>query len=117
MGRYKAEAVVMRNMERLTILFKDEETIWAFPNDGSTNVVFHRWFESRWCYGQWSAFRNILWRRPDLDIYDCYDLAQKYNIATMGTARLPNIKGKKLKLKFERRKPWERGSQTATKTG
>ena len=110
MGRYKAEAVIMRNMERLTILFKDEETIWAFPKSGSAHIIFHRWFQSRWTYARWSAFRNILWRRRDLDLRDVLKLADEYNITIMGTARLPNIEGRPLKLKFERRKPWERYS-------
>lgn len=107
MGRYKAEAVIMRDMERLTIIFKDEETIWAFPKGSKTNVVFHRWWESRWNYGTWSAFRESLMQKRDLDIWDCFSFADRFNISRMGTARAPTINGK-LKLKFERRKPWER---------
>lgn len=106
----------MRNMERLTILFKDDETIWAFPNEGHRQIIFHRWFESRWNYGRWGAFREHLYRRRDLDIWDCLELADKLNISSHATARLPDIKGRPLKLKIERRKPWERYSQDATKT-
>lgn len=115
MGRYKAEAVVIKDMKELTIVFKDVETIWAFPKEGRTNIIFHRWFESRWNYGQWGAFRESLLRMRNLNIWDCYQLAKRYHISTHGTARLPNIEGRPVKLKIERRKPWERQGASSRK--
>lgn len=118
MGRYKAEAVIMRDMERLTIIFKDEETIWVIPKDDPRHVIFHRWFQSRWHeYGQWASFSYALRLSRALNIWQCLTLADKYNIATHTTKRLPSTDGRPLKLKFERRRPWERSSQNATRTG
>lgn len=104
MGQFKAkQGVIMRDMERLTIIFKDRETIWVLPKDGSTNVIFHRWWAPIGSYkAGWGQFRRLLYREKKLDIATCYRLAHRYGIQSMGTTRAPTIKGP-IKLKIHRK--------------
>lgn len=105
MGRFKAEAVILRDLDDLTILFKDRETIYIFPKESSTNIIFHRWFAPKGSYtAGWQDFRRALWRNAKLDVPTIYRLGIKYGIQTMGTHRAPNIEGKKLKIIYERRR-------------
>lgn len=104
MGRFKAKAIVMRDMESLTILFKDKETIWVFPKHASTNIIFHRWWMPKGSYGAgWQDFRRAMFRNAQLDVATCYRLCAKYRVQSMGTARAPDITGKTVKLSIKRR--------------
>lgn len=99
MGRFKAEAIIVREMERLTIIFKDKETIWVLPKTMSVNIIFNRWWTPRGSYGAgWQDFRRKLYRRKRLDIPTIYALAVKHNIQSMGTVRAPNLGDSKIKV-------------------
>lgn len=100
MGRFKADAIVIRKVERLTIIFKDHETIWVLPDNASHNIIFHRWFAPRGSYGSgWQDFRRKMFRNKRIDLPTCYRLAAKHDVQSVGTARSPNLEGKRIKQK------------------
>lgn len=99
MGRFKAEAIIVKDMERLTIIFKDKETIWVLPKTMNINIIFNRWWTPLGSYtAGWQDFRRKLYRNKKLDVPTIYALARKHEIQSMGTIREPNLGDKKIKV-------------------
>lgn len=91
MGRYKQRGVIIRDFEDVTIVIENRDTIWALPKRASTNVIFHRWFGPLNTWQNWRRFRQRIWANRNLTLYDCYRLANKWEIAMVGTLRRPEI--------------------------
>ncbi len=98
MGRWRAEAVIIRRMPEVTITFFDRETIYAFPKGYANGTIFHRWYAPRGSYGRgWEQFRRKLLRYKHLDLAKCHELADEHGILYIGTDRTPKLKQKKVK--------------------
>ena len=90
MGRFKAEAVLIRKVDRLEIVFLNRETIYV--SDGLNWHIFHRWFAPRGSYtGGWSQFRHALLYRKSLNITDCYRLASMAEIQSQIARKGPDL--------------------------
>lgn len=95
MGRFKAEAILVRELEELTIIFYDKESIYVYPKKEKWGTIFNRWGVFQ--YGDWQDFRRRLMRKKHLDLRGCYELALKYEILAVSTARRLNLEGKKVR--------------------
>ena len=97
MGRpFANNRPLLREMETITIIVKDRETIWILPKKKYTpNIIFHRWFKpALGTYKQWYIFRKALLNYKRLNVEIIYKLAKRYDIQSTGTVRSPTWKGK-----------------------
>lgn len=103
MPRFRAEAITIRELESVTIIFKDHETIWVLPKNSTTNIIFHRWWSPRGSYTDgWQDFRRKMFRNKQIDLMTCYRLAAKHHIQSVGTQRQPHLdESKKIHIRKE----------------
>lgn len=117
MGRpFANDRPLLREMESITIIIKDRETIWILPKQKHTpNIIFHRWFKpALGTYKQWYIFRKALLNYKRLNVEIIYKLARRYQIQSTGTARTPTFKGKPIEKYAITIKPKE-GSKNGRK--
>lgn len=100
MGRFRAEAVLIRRLTDVVIVFYDRETIYVTPRGNARRALFHRWYAPRGSYqASWGPFRRQLLRQKRLDISRCYELANKYGVLYVSTDNAPKLSGKKVKYR------------------
>lgn len=100
MGRFRAEAVLIRRTREVVITFYDKETIYVAPRGYANMTVFHRWFAPRGSYqSNWAPFRRQLLRQKHLNIAKCCELANRYGVLYIGTVRAPSLKEKNVKYR------------------
>lgn len=94
MGRFRAEAVTIRRVDDLTIVFYDHKNI--FIKDGRNGwTVFHRWYAPLGSYnGGWRQFRHLLLYERNITFNHCYRLAFRYDIQHMANVDGPNLDNK-----------------------
>lgn len=99
MGRFRANAITIREVNGLSIVFYDSQSIYVMGKDGYA-VVFHRWWAPRGSYGHgtnWSAFRRGLMETKHINLAYCYELAATWEIQFTAARGWPNLEGKKVK--------------------
>lgn len=98
-GRYAAEAIIIRELPELTIIFLNKETICVFPKKGS-GTQFHRWFAEKGTYQNgWKLFRQFLLVEKHLTYLHCFELAARYSIDSVSARSFPDLTGKLVKYK------------------
>lgn len=93
MGRFKAKAVIVKEVRRtgLTIILYDRETIYVHDNKHGW-AVFHRWFAPLGSYGRgWRQFRHLLEYEKNIDFNHCYRLAFRHGIASQKVKKGPDL--------------------------
>lgn len=99
MGRFKANGIIVRKMDGLTIVFYDKYSIYAYPDRGF-GCVFHRWGSTKGDYmNNWNPFRRKLMRYKHLDINKCCSLASYHQILIKSTDRKLNLENKTVILR------------------
>lgn len=90
---------ILREMETITIIVKDRETIWIMPKQAHTpNIIFHRWFKpALGTYRQWYIFRKALLNYKRLNVEIVTKLARRYDIQSTGTVRDPTWHGEPIR--------------------
>ncbi len=99
MGRFRADKIIIREDNGLSIIFYDAQSIYVMKDDGY-GVVFHRWWAPRGSYGHgtnWSAFRKGLMESKRISLSYCYELASKWDIQFMAARGWPNLTGRRIK--------------------
>lgn len=114
---FKADGVIVRELERLTICFKDKESIWVMDERGKW-FIFHRWFAPLGSYTgrrggepsavRWKDFRRKMLRtrfksgggspgkRDPIDIAYCFKVANRFGVLSTSTHRTLDLKGRKV---------------------
>lgn len=96
MGRFKAEATIVRELGEITIIFYDSQSIYVFDKTGH-GVIFHRWFAPRGSYGTyWRDFRRRMLRRKNLTMVRCHEIAAEYDIQSVCATYRPKLDGRKI---------------------
>lgn len=91
MGRFRAEAVIVKRVNDLTIIFYDKENIYI-KDANHEWTVFHRWFAPRGSYmGGWKQFRNLLLYEKRITFDHCYRLAFRWDIQSRANVRPPDL--------------------------
>ena len=91
MGRFKAQAVIIKRVDDLTIIFYDKENIYIKDNSHGW-TVFHRWFAPRGSYGGgWKQFRHLLLYEKNITFAHCYRLAFRWDIQSQANVREPDL--------------------------
>lgn len=97
---YKANAVIIREVNGLKIVFYDHETIYVRDADGRW-FVFHRWFTPRGSYNaNWRPFRYKLLYQKNLTINRCYQLAFQHDIIGQSSGGVPDLSKFKVEVRF-----------------
>lgn len=109
---FKAEGVIVRRLDNLTIIFRDAESIWV--EDSQQTLIFHRWFAPRgsyhgWANGKrtevrWGDFRRKMMRNRYSDSFshqpmqmrDCCQLAARCGVLIARTHRKLDLTGRKV---------------------
>lgn len=96
MGRFRAEAITIKKIGTLKIIFYDSERIYIKDNKHDW-ALFHRWGMPRGSYRRsWGRFREALWKGTNLDYIECYRMAFRYEIGSM-VGYKPNLADKKVR--------------------
>lgn len=99
---FRADAILVRKLEHLTIIFYDSYTIYVYPDNGNIGSIFNRWDASRGSYvNGWKDFRRRLLRKKNLTVANCYEMAIKYGVVGNGTLRKLDLSGKKVRTIYE----------------
>lgn len=102
MGRFKADAILVRELPELTIIFYDRQSIYIYPKNQKFGSIFNLWFSHRGAYTEgWQDFRRRLMRKKHLTPTQCYELAIKYGVVGIGTDRRIDLTGKKVRIVYE----------------
>lgn len=100
MGRFKAEAVIIRRVNDLTIVFYDKYRIYV-KDDKHGWTVFHRWFAPRGSYMRgWRQFRNLLLYVKNIDYNHCYKVAFRWDIQSLAGVEKPDLSKFKIVERF-----------------
>lgn len=100
MGRFKAEAVIIRRVNDLTIVFYDKHRIYV-KDDKHGWTVFHRWFAPRGSYLKgWSQFRHRLLYNKQITFTHCYRLAFRWDIQSRANVDKPDLSKAKIVERF-----------------
>ena len=97
---YKAEAVIIREVNGIKIVFYNKESIYV---RGARDewVIFHRWFAPRGSYNSsWRGFRNKLLYQKRIDLRHCYHLAFQHDITIQMARKAPDLSKFKVKEIF-----------------
>lgn len=95
MGRFRAEAIRIKKVGELTIVFYDAKRIYVQKKNGNW-TLFHRWGAPRGFYGSsWKYFRKLLMREKTITFEHCYRLAFRYDIGFLANVEAPDLEGKK----------------------
>lgn len=93
MGRFRAEAIRVKKVGDLTIVFYDEKRIYIQKNGNWT--LFHRWGAPLGFYGRsWKHFRKLLIRETTITYEHCFHLAFRYDIGFLSNVDAPDLEGK-----------------------
>lgn len=99
MGRFKANGIIVRKMDGLTIVFYDKYSIYAYPDKGF-GCVFHRWGAPRGSERNWSRFRDKLLRYKNLNIMICCRIASQHDsVLVKSGVRKLNLENKTVILR------------------
>lgn len=89
-----------RYVNSLTIYFSSKDSI--FVTDGKIVIVLERWFDiKRGFYaGSWKPLVEVLSKKKSLTtVYEVWELARYYGVASHQTFRFPEIKPGTIKVK------------------
>lgn len=96
MGRFRAEAIVIKRVDDLTIVFYDKERIYI-KDKAHEWALFHRYYSQLGFYGKcWKPFRRLLMAEKRITFNHCYRLAFKYDIQSMANVGPPKLEGKQV---------------------
>lgn len=82
----------VRYVNGLTLYYAQKDSI--FITDGRMTIVLERWFDGLNTYGRrWKPMTDVLFRNKSLrTIYDCWNVAERYDICRHTSYRFPTIK-------------------------
>lgn len=95
-GKFRAKAIVVRQVNDIEIVFYNHESIYVKSQAGVW-VVFHRWEAGLGSYQNWRNFRTMLFYEKYIDFQHCHRLAFRYDIPSQ-VSRAPDIKGKSIEI-------------------
>lgn len=97
---FKADAVIIREVNGLKIVFYDKESIYVRDADGRW-VVFHRWFTPRGTYNaDWRPFRYKMLYQKNLTLNRCYQIAFQHDIVVQSSGGVPDLSKSKIQVRF-----------------
>lgn len=97
---YKADAVVVREVNGIKIVFYNSETIYVQDENGNW-TIFHRWFTPRGSYNSiWRPFRYKLFTQKKIDFAHCCRLAFQHDIASQRAKNPPDLSKVKVQVRF-----------------
>ncbi len=104
MRYFKAEAVIIKRVNNVEIIFWSKEEIYVRNTTTNQWTLFHRYFAPKGSYtGGWSQFRHLLLYEWDhLDYNHCYRIAFRWNILSQKVSKGPDITKVKVVERFRK---------------
>lgn len=99
MGKFKAERIIIRELETIDIIFWQANSIYVFYKNTNQGAVFHNWFEHGRYVTNWEPFRCKLLRYQNLTMAKCYELAAYHEVDHSGMGRGLKLDGKSVELR------------------
>ena len=93
MKHFRAEAVIIKRVNNVEIIFWNKEEIYVRNTDTNQWTLFHRYFAPKGSYtGGWSQFRHLLlYEWAHLDYNHAYRLAFRWGILSQNVGKGPDI--------------------------
>lgn len=105
MRHFRAEAVIIKKVNDIEIIFLDRERIYVKDCKNGRWTLFHRFYAPY--YKGWAQFRHLLlyeWR--NLDYNHCCRLAFRWDVKSQTVSSGPSLKNiKTVERKKDDRKP------------
>ena len=82
----------IRFVNGLTVYYSQKDSIYV--TDGKMTIVIERWFDGLNTYRErWKPMTDVLFRNKSLaTIYDCWRVAERYNVCRHMGRRFPEVK-------------------------
>lgn len=82
----------VREINGLTIVFWEKDTIYIKDEKYPTPIIANRWYAPKGFYGKcWNPFQTELKNREDLnDIFDIISVANTYDIGIITANKMPD---------------------------
>jgi hypothetical protein len=102
MGRFRADAVLVRDLKEVTVIFWDCRSIYVYDKKTGYGIVFNRWFDEWGSYtAYWKDFRRKMLRWKNLSLLKCCELAARYDIVVNRTHRKLDLSKVKTRIIHE----------------
>lgn len=95
-GRFRAEQIRVRQLDKCTIVFWDARTIYVCVENG-ISVAFHRWWAPRGSFAAWHNFYMRMLKNKNLTLTKCYGLAIKHDVVGQVIKGEIDLDGKEVK--------------------
>lgn len=97
MGRFRAEKIIVRDINNIRIVFYDRESIYVRDNMNNRWTVFHRWLAPKGSYNNgWRQFRHLLLYEKRITFNHCYRLAFRFDIPSQFVYDEPDLSEHKI---------------------
>ncbi len=102
MGRFKQKYIIIRQFEKLSIVFWDAHSIYVFPNGFEKfGYVFHNWYAPIGSYSSgWRQFRLQLLRSKAPDFNYCCRMAGRYEVLSSGHVGVLDFNKKLIEIRY-----------------
>lgn len=96
-GRYRAKAIIVRQINNIEIVFYDSKSIYVKSEYGVW-IVFHRWFAGAGSYIKgWKQFRHLLMYVDSVDFAYCHRKAFQLDVPSQ-VSKKPELEGKTVEI-------------------
>lgn len=103
MAKYEAERIIIKVFPRLTLVFADAKSIYAFPEADTRYYVFHSWYAPIFNYrDHWLPFKKALLKRRYLEASTCFELAAQYGVPYKTMSGKISLADKPVELRYKR---------------
>lgn len=99
-GRFRSEAIIVRNVDGLRIVFWDADSIYVYYGR-KKGVIFHKWsnHEKRYYTDCWKDFRRRLLQRKHLSLLLIHEMAAEYDVVATHTLRELDLSKEKVEYR------------------
>lgn len=101
MGRFRQERTIIRVMPELTLVFNDNGSIYAFPQNAKFPYFWHNWYAPLHSYERnWQPFRYSLLHTKNLSFERCCQLAYRYGVLGKTAVGRLDLRKKSVDVRF-----------------
>lgn len=99
-GRFRSEAIIVRKVDGLRIIFWDSESIYVYYDKGK-GVIFQKWehHDRRYYTDYWKDFRRRLLQRKHLTLLQVHEMAAEYDVIATHTLRELDLSKEKVEYR------------------
>lgn len=101
--KYKSKNIIIKAFPEITLVFYNEQSIYAFTKENGRPFVFHNWMAPKFTYrDHWRPFKKALMKRRHLDKQSCWQLAYDYQIPYKLATSEIDLEGKPVEIRYKK---------------